>query len=79
MTYDNKKNPKSTVVDYRAAKTVGFYQLGNTLRNLTEPSNTYIMVSDANAPTPLFEPLDDADNATLAKSIFLFNDDSIFD
>lgn len=43
--------------EYYAPNTVGFYQMRNTFCNLdaSNPYNTYLLVSDANAPTPMYD------------------------
>lgn len=70
-----------------APKTVGFYQLRNTFCKVTEPYNTYMFVSDANAPIPLYDVQvgvgDDwwtKENARkVAQSLYLGADESLFD
>lgn len=74
---------------YWVPKTVGFYQLRNTFAKLDEPFNTYMFVSDANAPVPVYDidtsDKDDAwwedkDNAlSVANSLFLYQDFKLFD
>jgi hypothetical protein len=74
---------------YWVPKTVGFYQLRNTLATVTEPYNTYMFVSDANAPVPVYDIdisdkddtwWDNKDNALdVANSIFMFQDSGLFD
>ena len=66
----NKNQYKSC--RYWAPKTTGFYQLRNTLRNLSETYNIYLMVSDANAPKPLTN-----DNTT-GTSIFMWHEKDLF-
>lgn len=73
---------------YWVPKTVGFYQLRNTFAKLDEPFNTYMFVSDANAPVPVYDidtsDKDDAwwedkDNAlSVANSLFLGQDYMLF-
>lgn len=68
---------------YFVPKTVGFYQLRNTLARTTEPFNTYMFVSDANAPVPAYD-IDTSDkedswwtkeNAlNVSNSIFMYQD-----
>lgn len=44
---------------YWVPKTIGYYQLRNTFCRVTDPYNTYMFVSDANAPTPVYDvPID---------------------
>lgn len=79
----------NSICKYWAAKTVGFYQLRNTFAKLDEPFNTYMFVSDANAPVPVYDidtsDKDDAwwedkDNAlSVANSLFLYQDSKLFD
>ena len=78
--------------DYSAPKTVGFYQLRNSFFKLNDSINTYMFVSDANAPTPLYEVAidpenigldnwwNDQDNAkSVAYSLMFEQDSSLFD
>lgn len=74
---------------YWVPKTVGFYQLRNTFAKLDEPFNTYMFVSDANAPVPVYDiDTSDKDDAwwedkgnalSVANSLFLYQDSSLFD
>ena len=78
--------------NYWAPKTVGFYQLRNTFCRLADTFNTYMFVSDANAPTPIYDVAidpenigldnwwEDVDNArAVAYSLMLEQDSSLFD
>lgn len=76
--------------NYYVPKTVGFYQLRNTFCKVTEPYNTYMFVSDANSPTPLYDVDIDEDNPDewwdnpenakeVAKSLLLYEDSVLFD
>ena len=38
-------------INYDSAKTIGYYQLMGAMSNINDPINTYILVSDADAPT----------------------------
>ena len=62
-------NKKLTKCDYDVPKTIGFYLLRNTFLKVTQPTSTYLMVSDANAPVPLYSG-DKADK----DRYFLLND-----
>lgn len=74
---------------YYVPKTVGFYQLRNTMTEVTEPVNTYMFVSDANAPVPVYDVdvskwSDDdwnkKENALkVANSLFLWHNSDLFD
>ena len=74
---------------YYMPKTIGFYQLRNTFTKVEEPFNTYMFVSDANAPVPLYDvDVSDKDDAwwntkenalSVANSLFLFHNLSLFD
>ena len=74
---------------YWVPKTVGFYQLRNTFAKLDEPFNTYMFVSDANAPVPVYDiDTSDKDDAwwedkgnslSVANSLFLYQDSKLFD
>lgn len=78
-----------SICKYWAAKTVGFYQLRNTFAKLDEPFNTYMFVSDANAPVPVYDiDTSDKDDAwwedkgnalSVANSLFLYQDSQLFD
>ncbi len=69
MKYSKTKTEKSKAGEltkseydsckYWAPKTVGFYQLRNTMCHVTDPFNTYMFVSDANAPTPVYDVVPD--------------------
>lgn len=78
--------------DYWVPKTVGFYQLRNTFCRVADTFNTYMFVSDANAPTPLYDVAIDPENIGLdnwwedtnnaravAYSLMLEQDSSLFD
>ena len=92
VVYETSKTNDVTVnkfisCDYDVPKTIGFYQLRNTLANLTEPFNTYLFVSDANAPVPAFDVdtspdgfWDNPDNVKkVSDSLFLFHDSTLFE
>lgn len=74
---------------YCASKTVGFYELRNAMSNLKDTFNTYLFVSDANAPVPMYQVDTDDWNTddwgdptkveTVSKSMFLWQDWLIFD
>lgn len=38
-------------INYDSAKTIGYYQLMGAMSSINDPINTYILVSDADAPT----------------------------
>ena len=63
-------NKKLTKCDYDVPKTIGFYLLRNTFLKVTQPTSTYLMVSDANAAVPLYSSEDKADK----DRYFLLND-----
>ena len=83
---DEKKGIKtSTSFGYRALKTMGFYQLNLALRDhVNYPLNTYFMLQDANAPTPLFSVGDNPDfsdenvRKKVALSLFPEKDSRLF-
>lgn len=83
VTYSGGKAKK---VSYDVAKTLGFYQLGSIFRKVNDPVNTYLMVSDANAPTPLYDVdttswTDDdwaSRSAEVAGSLYLAKDYKLF-
>ena len=56
-----------------AGKTIGFYQLRNTFTKLQDDVGIYLMVMDANAPTPLY----DTDSST-DFNIFMHQDRELF-
>ena len=90
-TYKNNDwvNNKFNTCKYYVPKTVGYYQLRNTYCNVTEPFNTYMFVSDANAPTPLYDVAVDKENPDdwwnvpenakkVSDSLFLYSDFNFF-
>ena len=74
--------------DYSCPKTIGFYQLNRTMRKIGNVVNTYVMVGNANAPTPLYDvdtstwTDDDWSNSEnlkkVADSLYLNNDNELF-
>lgn len=66
-------------VNYKALNTIGYYQLRNTLTQIDDPVNLYLMVSDANAPVKLYETNSASSTEEIANSIFLCNDDRMFE
>ena len=50
---------------YYVPKTTGFYLLRNTLKFLDQPFNTYLFVSNAHAPEPLYYSSNDNDPMAL--------------
>ena len=44
-----------TTVDYSALKSLGFYSLRNILTRYSPQTDIFLMVGNANAPTPLYD------------------------
>lgn len=68
IVYDTESRPVSkrkNTFTYDVPKTVGFYQLRDTMSELKEPFNIYMFVNDANAPVSVYDvdtPAVDASN-----------------
>lgn len=85
-----KKNKSvENYLRYDQFNTVGFYKLNKTLKSVKDPTNIYIMVSDANVPKPLYdvdvsswtdEDWGDEENRKLvAYSLFAAKDSELMD
>ena len=76
----NDKKITSTGFYSWGANTFGFFQLRNTLcTTQLNPVNTYLFVSDANAPRPLYDVPDNATVDEKAKSMYLCGNSELMD
>lgn len=71
--------------NYSVPRTVGFYQLRNTMARVSDSFNTYMFVSDANAPVPLYDVEseinwwnDESKSLEVSNSLFLYADSLLF-
>lgn len=70
--------PKSSI-DYSALKSIGFYRLRNTVSKLSGLTQVYIMVGNANAPSPIKKEVDVGGVPTVKESYLLQKDYRLFD
>lgn len=70
--------PKSSI-DYSALKSIGFYRLRNTISKLSGLTQVYIMVGNANAPSPIKKEVDVGGVPTIKESYLLQKDYRLFD
>jgi len=76
----NSSIDKKHYVSYDWLKTIGYFQLRNTMALTDQPVNSYMFVSDANAPTPLYDTgeVTAANALEVAKSFYMNNEPRLF-
>ena len=54
-TVNSETDFKFSYADWNVANTLGFYELNRAAKTIQTPANVFLMVSDANSPSRLFE------------------------